>query len=91
MVPFDNLDYDGTMGIVYVWIGNKSDADEARLAEEIASEMYDAEYSIQVLSEGEEPDVFFWHSLDGKKHYDTVRLTSFQHAHDPFSTPFSFF
>jgi hypothetical protein len=29
-------------------------------------------YSIQVLNEGEEPETFFWHSLEGKKPYDTV-------------------
>lgn len=29
-------------------------------------------YSIQVLSEGEEPETFFWHSLEGKKPYDST-------------------
>ena len=27
-------------GIVYVWIGKKADPDDARLAEEIANDMY---------------------------------------------------
>lgn len=36
-------------GIVYVWLGEKSDPEEARLCEEIAQEMYDPEkYSLQV-------------------------------------------
>jgi hypothetical protein len=72
-VPFDNSDKTNTTkGIVYVWIGNKSNPDEARLAEEIAQYMYEDSYSIQVLNEGEEPETFFWHGLEGKKHYDTV-------------------
>lgn len=73
VVPFDNAD--GNMaaakGIVYVWIGNKSNPEEARLAEEIAQFMYNDSHSIQVLSEGEEPETFFWHSLEGKRPYDT--------------------
>jgi hypothetical protein len=42
-VPFENLDQDNssTKGIVYVWIGNKSNSEEGRLAEEIARDMYD--------------------------------------------------
>jgi hypothetical protein len=27
-------------GIVYVWIGNRADPDDAKLAEELANEMY---------------------------------------------------
>lgn len=38
-MPFDQ---EGNSGIVYVWIGEKSDEDEAKLAEEIALEMYDS-------------------------------------------------
>ena len=72
-VPFENSDKSNTTkGIVYVWIGSKSNPDEARLAEEIAQCMYEDSYSIQVLNEGEEPETFFWHGLEGKKHYDTV-------------------
>ena len=56
-----------------MWIGEDADADEARLAEEIANDLFDKEYSIQLLAEGHEPEVFFWHALHGKKHYDTVR------------------
>lgn len=37
-VPFDKEDHSG---IVYVWVGNKSDPEEARITEEIAREMYD--------------------------------------------------
>jgi len=36
-VPFDSED---NQGIVYVWIGKRSNTDEARLAEEIAEEIY---------------------------------------------------
>lgn len=68
-VPFEDSD-SSTKGIVYVWIGGKANPDEANLAEEIAQYMYEDSYSIQVLNEGEEPETFFWHSLDGKKPYD---------------------
>ena len=74
-MPFENSDKSNTTkGIVYVWIGSKSNPDEARLAEEIAQCMYEDSYSIQVLNEGEEPETFFWHGLEGKKHYDTVKI-----------------
>ena len=36
-VPFDSED---SQGIVYVWIGKRANAEEARLAEEIADDMY---------------------------------------------------
>lgn len=72
-VPFENTDEtSATKGIVYVWIGKNSNSEEAKIVEEIAQETYDESYSIQVLSEGEEPETFFWHSLDGKKPYDSV-------------------
>ncbi|KAL3268088.1 hypothetical protein HHI36_007215 [Cryptolaemus montrouzieri] len=59
-------------GIVYVWVGSKSDPDEARLVQEIAEEMFNSPWvSFQVLAEGEEPDNFFWVGLGGKKPYDT--------------------
>lgn len=59
-------------GIVYVWLGEKSDTEEARLTEEIADEMFDPEkYSLQVVREGEEPENFFWIGIGGKKNYDT--------------------
>lgn len=37
-VPFDRED---NSGIVYVWVGSKADAEESRITEEIAREMYD--------------------------------------------------
>jgi len=37
-VPFDKED---TSGIVYVWVGDLADSEEARITEEIAREMYD--------------------------------------------------
>ncbi|KAA0202906.1 hypothetical protein HAZT_HAZT000741 [Hyalella azteca] len=68
-VPFGG---EGDSGIVYVWLGEKSDPEEARLTEEIADEMYDPEkYSLQVVREGEEPENFFWVGIGGKKPYDT--------------------
>jgi len=68
-VPFDKED---ASGIVYVWVGNSADAEEARITEEIARDMYDADrFSLQVLNEGEEPDNFFWVALGERKAYDT--------------------
>lgn len=65
-----NTDSD-TRGAVYVWIGSKSNPEEARIAEELAQSMYDvSSYSIQVLNEGEEPETFFWVGLGGKQPYD---------------------
>ncbi|XP_030759863.1 protein flightless-1 [Sitophilus oryzae] len=70
-VPFEQDD-DPDSGIVYVWIGSKSDQDEARLVQEIADEMFNSPWvTLQVLSEGEEPDNFFWLGLNGKKPYET--------------------
>ncbi|KAI0215974.1 Flightless-1-like protein [Lamellibrachia satsuma] len=66
-VPFDSED---SQGIVYVWIGKRSNAEEARLAEEIADDMYGESHTIQILNEGEEPENFFWVGLGGKKKYD---------------------
>lgn len=40
-VPFENTSGSDSKGIVYVWIGKRSDPDEARLAEEIARYIYD--------------------------------------------------
>ncbi|KAK7794573.1 hypothetical protein R5R35_003590 [Gryllus longicercus] len=58
-------------GIVYVWIGSKSNPEEARLVEEIAEEMFNnAWIGFQTLNEGEEPDNFFWVALGGRKPYD---------------------
>jgi len=67
-VPFDNED---KTGIVYVWIGSKSDPDEALVAEDIANSLYDQEnFSLQILNEGEEPENFFWAGLGEKKPYE---------------------
>jgi len=64
-VPFGGA---GDSGIVYVWLGESSDPEEARLCEEIADAMYDPEcYSLQVIREGEEPDNFFWACLGGRE------------------------
>ncbi|CAH2096019.1 unnamed protein product [Euphydryas editha] len=58
--------------IVYAWIGSKSDADSARLIELIAEEKFNSPWvSLQVLTEGSEPDNFFWVALGGRKPYDT--------------------
>lgn len=46
-VPFDKND---EAGIVYVWIGSKSDPAEARLAEEIAESLFNNPWiSLQVI------------------------------------------
>ncbi|CAG9834779.1 unnamed protein product [Diabrotica balteata] len=67
-VPFEQ---DDDSGIVYVWIGSKSDPDEARIVQEIAEEMFNSPWvTLQVLTEGEEPDNFFWLGLGGKKPYE---------------------
>ncbi|KAJ8965341.1 hypothetical protein NQ317_002833 [Molorchus minor] len=61
-VPFEQED---DSGIVYVWVGSKSDPDESRLIQEIAEDMFNSPWvTLQVLSEGEEPDNFFWLGLD---------------------------
>ncbi|CAH2048714.1 unnamed protein product, partial [Iphiclides podalirius] len=63
---------DESSSIVYVWIGNGSDADSARLIEQIAEEKFNNPWvSLQVLTEGNEPDNFFWVALGGRKPYDT--------------------
>ena len=40
-VPFDGQD---TSGIVYVWVGFKANPEDARLAEEIAEDMYSVSF-----------------------------------------------
>lgn len=55
-VPFENAKNDDyrdsnlTKGIVYVWIGNEANPDEARLAEEIAQYMYDVSNLFHIYS-----------------------------------------
>lgn len=60
-------------GLAYVWIGSKADPEDAKLAEDIAMDMYpDESVNIQVVNEGEEPENFFWVGLGGRKPYDKV-------------------
>lgn len=70
-VPLEGSN-DTSSAIVYAWIGSKSDADSARLIEQIAEEKFNNPWvSLQVLTEGSEPDNFFWVALGGRKPYDT--------------------
>ncbi|XP_049873153.1 protein flightless-1 [Pectinophora gossypiella] len=70
-VPLEGSN-DTSSAIVYAWIGNKADADCARLIEQIAEEKFNNPWvSLQVLTEGSEPDNFFWVALGGRKPYDT--------------------
>ena len=55
--------------VIYVWIGWRSDEDEARLAEEIAVNMFDEKYRVTIINEGEE-DAQFWQVLGGQKPYE---------------------
>lgn len=67
-VKFDQED---SNGIVYLWVGSKSDPEDVKLAEEIADDMFnDAWTSLQVINEGEEPNNFFWVALGGEKPYE---------------------
>ncbi|XP_055619674.1 protein flightless-1 [Toxorhynchites rutilus septentrionalis] len=70
-VPFETDD-DSESGIVYVWIGSKTSAEESRLIQEIAEDTFNSPWvSLQILHEGEEPENFFWVALGGRKPYDT--------------------
>ncbi|CAG2120389.1 unnamed protein product, partial [Medioppia subpectinata] len=63
-------DGNNEMGITYVWIGAEADEDEARIAEEMALQMYDSDYfDISIIGEGEEPPQF-WQHLGGQKPYE---------------------
>ncbi|XP_034831770.1 protein flightless-1 [Maniola hyperantus] len=63
---------ESSSAIVYVWIGSNSDAECARLIEQIANEKFNSAWvSMQVLAEGSEPDNFFWVALGGRKPYDS--------------------
>lgn len=49
-------------GKVLLWVGNTSDENEFRIAEEIANDMYDIEkYDFSVVREGSEPEEFHQH------------------------------
>ncbi|XP_063536597.1 protein flightless-1 [Cydia strobilella] len=70
-VPLEGAN-DTSSAIVYAWIGSKADADSARLIEHIAEHKFNSPWvSLQVLTEGSEPDNFFWVALGGRKEYDT--------------------
>jgi len=62
-VAFNSAD---SSGIVYGWIGRCANVTEARLLEELISQMYDDSYSVQIINEGEEPENFFWVGLGGR-------------------------
>ncbi|CAF0945256.1 unnamed protein product [Adineta steineri] len=68
-VPLDSGDI---IGIVYVWVGNNVHPDDALLVQEIANEMYNDTYTIQVINEGNEPENFFWVGLGDRLAYDTT-------------------
>ncbi|XP_071963998.1 protein flightless-1 homolog [Antedon mediterranea] len=68
MVPFNSEDM---KGIVYTWIGDTCDGEVSRMAEEMAYDMFGEHYSHQLLTEGEEPENFWWVALGGKRPYDT--------------------
>lgn len=71
IVPFETDD-DSESGIIYVWIGSKTTAEESKLIQEIAESKFNNPwYSLQVINEGEEPQNFFWVGLNGKKPYET--------------------
>jgi hypothetical protein len=71
-VPFDPQD---KSGIVYIWLGQNSNLDDAKAAEEIVKTLYDQErFSLQILNEGTEPQNFFWVGLNGQKAYDKEAL-----------------
>ncbi|XP_038064629.1 protein flightless-1 homolog isoform X2 [Patiria miniata] len=66
-VPFRNQD---SKGIVYSWIGSRADPETARVAEDLAYDMFDDTHSFQLLCEGEEPENFWWVALGGQRKYD---------------------
>ncbi|XP_053610117.1 protein flightless-1 [Plodia interpunctella] len=69
-VPLEGAN-ETSSAIVYVWIGSQSSADCARLIEQIAEEKFNNPWlSLQVLTEGSEPDNFFWVAMGGRKPYD---------------------
>lgn len=69
-VPFETDD-NSESGIIYVWIGSKTTAEESRLIQEIAESTFNSPWvSLQVINEGEEPENFFWVAIGGKKPYD---------------------
>ena len=57
-MPFDSED---SQGIVYVWIGKRANAEEARLAEEIADDMYGV--SQQGPGDYHTGAIYYYHTL----------------------------
>lgn len=56
---------------IYLWIGSNSNASEAKIAEELASEKFArGSGAPSVIREGSEPEDF-WSALGGRKEYDT--------------------
>ncbi|XP_055380330.1 protein flightless-1 [Condylostylus longicornis] len=69
-VPFETNN-ESQSGIVYVWIGSKASAEESKLIQEIAEQMFNNPWNtLQILNEGEEPENFFWVALGGRKDYE---------------------
>lgn len=68
----------GIKTTIFVWIGSKSNAHEAEIAEEVAKKKFKIgsssngsnTFSVLIIPEGEEP-VEFWAALGGKQEYDT--------------------
>lgn len=55
--------------IIYVWIGAKATEDEAKLTEEVAIKKFDEDYTVSIINEGEETELF-WSALGGKKPFE---------------------
>ncbi|KAK0418524.1 hypothetical protein QR680_013613 [Steinernema hermaphroditum] len=71
--PFRCVSDDGTLGRVFVWIGSKSDPYFESLVTKVAEELINRDenkFPVEVIREGEEPDLF-WDYIGGKKKYDT--------------------
>uniref|UniRef100_A0A914YJP1 Gelsolin-like domain-containing protein n=1 Tax=Panagrolaimus superbus TaxID=310955 RepID=A0A914YJP1_9BILA len=70
--PFPIADDEGVNGVVYIWIGNKSESYYHPVAKEVADELINREgdFSMEIINEGEEPDEF-WEALGGKKPFET--------------------
>ncbi|KAI1729403.1 gelsolin repeat domain-containing protein [Ditylenchus destructor] len=69
--PFPTKDEHGNAGIVYVWLGSKSDVYYHPLSEQVARELINKgeEFPMETIREGCETELF-WTALGGKKKYD---------------------
>lgn len=66
VVPFESGG-----GVVYAWIGSKTSNSDSHNCIEIGNKMLTpSDYSFQVVNEGNEPDLFFWEGIGGKRPYD---------------------